>query len=153
MIERRTAHRPQSILKPFGQRDKAFPAENDMGMFEARPDKPEVIEQVINRLAGDRHTKTAGVGKIREAQPAWLVRLAEDDLLRFTMDSTPRPDASFKRAADTFREFWMSAQHLVVHSDRTDAGCGLQERDDFSLEYRLQGIRATASTRRFALRW
>jgi hypothetical protein len=108
---------------------------------------------VIKRLAGDGHTKTAGIGKVRKAQPAWLVRLAEDNLLRFAMDSTPRPNASFKRAADTFRQFWMSAQHLVVDSDGTDAGCGLQERDDFSLEYWLQGIRAAASTRRFALRW
>ena len=108
---------------------------------------------MIKRLAGDRHTKAAGVGKIRKAQPAWLVGLAEDDLLGFAIDSTPRPDASFKRAADTFREFWMSAQHLVVNSDGTDAGCGLEQRDDFSLEYWLQGIRPAASTRRFALRW
>ncbi len=74
-----------------------------MGMLEARPDKPEVIEQVIKRLAGDRHTKAANVGKIRQAQPAWLVRLAEDHLLRLAMNSTPRPDAPLKRAADTFR--------------------------------------------------
>ncbi len=153
MIERRTAHGPKGILKPFGQRDKAFPAENDMGMFKARPDEPEVIEKVITWLAGDRHTKTAGIGKIRKAQPAWLVHLAEDDLLRFAMDSTPRPDASFKRTADTFREFWMSAQHLVVDSDGTDAGCGLQERDDFSLEYRLQRIGAATTAGRLALRW
>ena len=81
------------------------------------------------------------------------MRLAEDDLLRFTMDSSPRPDASFKRTTDTFREFWMSAQHLVVDGDSTDAGCGLQERDDLSLEYRLQGIGAAPFARRFALRW
>ena len=124
-----------------------------MGMFEARPDEPEVIEQVIKRLASDRHAKTASVGEIRKAQPAWLVRLAEDDLLRFTMDRTPRPDASLKRTADAFRKLWMSAQHLVVDGDSTDAGCGLQQRDDLSLEYWLQGIRAAASTRRFALRW
>ncbi|OCJ29061.1 hypothetical protein A6U90_27240 [Agrobacterium tumefaciens] len=124
-----------------------------MGVFKARPDKPEVIEQVIKRLAGDGYTKTAGVGKIRKAQPAWLVRLAEDDLLSFAMDSTPRPDASLKRAADTFREFWMSAQHLIVDGDSTDAGSGLQEGDDFCLKYRFQGIRAAASAWRFALRW
>ncbi|KWT82664.1 hypothetical protein ASB65_27015 [Agrobacterium tumefaciens str. B6] len=153
MIKRRTAHGPQGILKPFSQRDKAFAAENDMGVFKARPDKPEVIEQVIKRLAGDGYTKTAGVGKIRKAQPAWLVRLAEDDLLSFAMDSTPRPDASLKRAADTFREFWMSAQHLIVDGDSTDAGSGLQEGDDFCLKYRFQGIRAAASAWRFALRW
>nr|CAD7035100.1 hypothetical protein RP007_04297 [Rhizobium sp. P007] len=103
MIKRRTTHGPQGILKSFGQRDEAFPAENDMGVFEARPDEPKVIEQMIKRLAGDRYTKAAGVGKIRKAQSAWLVRLTEDDLLRFAIDSTPRPDASFKRTADTFR--------------------------------------------------
>ena len=81
------------------------------------------------------------------------MRLAEDYLLRFAMDSTPRPDAPLKRAADTFRKVWMSAQHLIVDSDGTDAGRGLQERDDFCLEYWSQRIRAPASTRRFALRW
>lgn len=99
MLKRRTTHGPQGILKPFGQRDKAFPAENNMGMFEARPDKPEVIEQVIKRLAGDSHAKTAGIGKVRKAQPAWLVRLAEDNLLGFAMDSTATarmPGAAFK---------------------------------------------------------
>jgi hypothetical protein len=79
--------------------------------------------------------------------------LAEDDLLRFAMDSTPRPDASFKRTADTFRQFWMSAQHLVVDGDGTDAGSSLQQREDFSLEYQLQGVRAAASSRHFAMRW
>ena len=44
MIKRRAAHGPQGILKPFGQRDKALAAENDVGMFEAGPDKPEVIK-------------------------------------------------------------------------------------------------------------
>ena len=42
VIERRTAHGPQGILKSFGQRDEAFPAENDMGVFEARTSKPRV---------------------------------------------------------------------------------------------------------------
>lgn len=39
-------------------------------MLEAGPDKPEVIKQVITRLASDRHTKAASVGKIRQAQSA-----------------------------------------------------------------------------------
>lgn len=81
------------------------------------------------------------------------MRLAEDDFLRFAIDSTPRPDASFKRTADTFRQFWTSAQHLVEDGDSTDAGSSLKQRDDLSLEYWLQGVRAAASSRHFALRW
>lgn len=65
------------------------------------------------------------------------MRLAENDLLRLTMDRTPRPDASLKRKADAFRELWMSAQHLVIDGDSTDAGCRLQQRVDLSLEYLL----------------
>ncbi len=38
-------------------------------------------------------------------------RRSADNLLRFAMDSTPRPNASSKRVADTFREFWMAAHH------------------------------------------
>ena len=88
MIKRRAADRPKGILEPFSQSDKAFSAENDVGMFEAGPGKPKVIKQMIKRFAGDRYTKAAGVGKIRKAQPARLVRLAEDYLLRFATERT-----------------------------------------------------------------
>ena len=67
MIKRRVTHRSKGILKPFSQRDKAFSAENDVGMFEAGPGKPEVIKQMIKRLTGDRYPEAACVGKIRKA--------------------------------------------------------------------------------------
>ncbi|MCY1301877.1 hypothetical protein D9M70_515110 [compost metagenome] len=89
VIERRTADRPQGVLKSLGQGDKAFAAKDDMGVFEARPNQPEVIEQMVERLTGDRHAEAAHVGKIRQPQPAGLVRLAEDHLLRLTVNGPP----------------------------------------------------------------
>ena len=43
MLARHAPERPQRILQPFGQRDKAFTAEHNMGMLEAREGEPEVV--------------------------------------------------------------------------------------------------------------
>jgi len=47
-------------------------------MLEARPDQPEVIQQMVERLAGDRHAEADHVGKFRQTQPTRLVGPAED---------------------------------------------------------------------------
>ena len=57
MLPRRPAERPQGILQPFGQGDEALAAEHDMGVLEAGIGQPEVIEPMIERLAGDRDTQ------------------------------------------------------------------------------------------------
>lgn len=64
MIERRAADRPQRVLQAFRQSDEALAAKDDMGVLEARPDEPEVIEQMIERLIGDRHAEVADGSKI-----------------------------------------------------------------------------------------
>ena len=54
MLARCATKRPQGILQPFGQSHETLAAQDDMGMLEARPDKPEVIKQMIERLTGNR---------------------------------------------------------------------------------------------------
>ena len=60
-----------------------------MGVFEAGPGKPEVIEQMVEWLARDRHAQAAHIGKIRQSKPARLVNLAEDHLLLFAVNGMP----------------------------------------------------------------
>jgi hypothetical protein len=60
-----------------------------MGVFKAGPDEPEVVEQMLKKLAGDRHAEAAHVGKIRQPEPARFVKLAEDNLLLFAVDGAP----------------------------------------------------------------
>ena len=47
------AQRPQGVLQPFRQRDKALATEHDMGVFEAGKRQTEVIEPAVQQLAGD----------------------------------------------------------------------------------------------------
>lgn len=42
-----TAQRPQCVLQPFRQCDKAFATEHDVGVFEAGERQPEVIEPAV----------------------------------------------------------------------------------------------------------
>src|SRR5208282_6607429 len=49
----RATQRPQGVLQPFRQSDKAFAAEHHMGVFEAREGQAEVIKSPIENLAGD----------------------------------------------------------------------------------------------------
>lgn len=60
-----------------------------MGVLEARPDQPEMIEQMVEGLAGDRHAEAAHAGKIRQSQPTAFVRLTEDHFLLLTVNSPP----------------------------------------------------------------
>ena len=89
VVERRPAKGPECVLQPFGQGDEALAAENNVGVFEAGPGKPEVVEQMIEWLACDRHAQATHIGKIRQSKPARLVNLAEDHLLLFTVNGTP----------------------------------------------------------------
>lgn len=60
-----------------------------MGVLKARPDQPEVIEQMVERLAGERHAETAQIGEVGQAEPARFMRLAEDHFLLFAVNRPP----------------------------------------------------------------
>ena len=74
VLGRGAAQRPERVLKPLGQGDEALAAENDVGMLEARPRQPEVVEQMIQSLARNGHADRSHVRKIRQAEPTGLVK-------------------------------------------------------------------------------
>ena len=81
MLARHAAEMPQRVLQPLCQRREALAAEHHVGMGEARPGKPEVVEQVIQRLTGDGHAERPHAGEVGQALPARLMLLAEDHIL------------------------------------------------------------------------
>lgn len=89
MIERRTTERPQRVLQTLGQSHEAFAAKDDMGVLEARPDQPEVIKQMVERLTGNCHAEAAHVGKIRQPQSTGFMCLTEDHLLCLAVNRPP----------------------------------------------------------------
>ena len=45
--------RPQGILQSFRQRREALTAEGNVGMLKTGEDEPEVIQQMLQRFAGN----------------------------------------------------------------------------------------------------
>ena len=91
------AKRPERVLQSLGERDEAFAAEHDMGMFEAGKRKAEVIEPMIERQAGDGDAKIAHVGKVGLSHPAWRMLLAENHLPVRPVHRSPCSDAALQR--------------------------------------------------------
>ena len=84
---------PQRVLQTLGQGREALAVEHDVSVFEAREDKPEVIEPMIEPLPGDGDVETAGVGEVGQSEPARLMLLAEDHVLLGSVERPPGQDA------------------------------------------------------------
>ena len=107
--------RPQCVLQTFGQGRETFAAEHDVSVLEAGEDEPEVIEPMIKRLPGDGDAETAGVGEVRQPQPARLMLLAEDHVLLRSVKPPPGQDAPLQRAADVGMEVGMTPAQFLEH--------------------------------------
>ncbi len=148
MFQGRAPGRPKRILQPFCQRDMALAAQNDMGVFEARPDKPEVVETVIEYGAGNGYAQLGHIRKIRQALSTRFVNLPEYHFAFRAVKSTPAADPALQRAPDPGRQLRMTSAHLLVNRNRPQTGCRLQERHDFGIEDMFQRIRTPPRMRR-----
>jgi len=120
MLLGNAAQGPQGVLQSLGQRHKTFTAEHDMGVFEAGKGKTEVIEPMIQRLAGDGDAKIAHVGEVGQSHPARRMLLTEDHLLIRAVQPPPRSDAPLQRPPDPGAEFRMPADQFLENG-RWDA--------------------------------
>src|SRR5271154_1028963 len=98
MVQRHAAQRPKGVLQAFGKGDKALPAQHYMRVLKAREREAEVIKPMPQGLAFDRDGKLARVGEVRQAKPARLVALTEDDVLLWAFHRAPKAHAPFQRA-------------------------------------------------------
>ena len=141
VLARHTAEMPQSVLQALRQRREALAAEHHPGMGEARPGKAEVVEQVIQRLTGDGHTKRPHVGEVGQALPARLVLLAEDHVLLLAVLGTPEANPALQGAPHARVQLGVAAHQLLEHADRADARAVLEDRHDDGVEDIGQRVR------------
>jgi hypothetical protein len=130
MLPGNAAQEPQGVLQSLGQRHKTFTAEHDMGVFEAGKGKTEVIEPMIERLAGDGDVKIAHVGEVGQSHPARRMLLTEDHLLIRAVQPPPRSDAPLQRPPDPGAEFRMPADQFLENGDGPQPRRGFQNGDD-----------------------
>ena len=141
VLLRHSAQRPQRVLRPLGQRDKALPAQHHRRMAEPRVLQPEVVQLVRQRLPGDRHLQSSGVREVRQPPPPRLVPLPEDDLLFRPVLRLPRPHPPLDRPPHPRTQVRTTPHHLLVHRHRPQPRARFQQRHDLLLEDPRQRVR------------
>ena len=151
MLLGNAAERPQSVLQPFGQSDKAFAAEHDMGVFKARERQAEVIKSAVEELAGDGDAEIGHFSEVRQSHPARRMLLAKDDLPIRTVHHPPSPDAPLERPPRSGAQVRMAAEEFLEDGDRPQSRRGLQHRDDFVVPDIGEGIGSASFSARLLL--
>jgi hypothetical protein len=114
-------------------------------VFEAGERQSEVVEPMIKQRARDADTRLSHIGEIGQAHSAGPMLLPEDDVLIGTVHGPPAPDTPLQRAAHARPHLRMAAANLIEHSNRTDAGRGLQHRHELGIPDIQERIRSTLS--------
>jgi hypothetical protein len=89
------AQLPQRILQTVAQAGETL-GKADRHRLPVRVGQHEVVHQVLEALAGDRHVQAAHVCEVRGAQPAGMVHLAEEHLLGRPACGPPCLDTSLQ---------------------------------------------------------
>ena len=153
MLARRATECPERVLQPFGQRDIALAAENDVSVLKARAGQAKVIQAVFQRDTRHGDAQAVHLGEVGQPQATGLVYLTEHDVTLLAMECAPVANTPLECAAHVAREVGMAPKHLVQYGHRPDAGSGLEQRDDLGFEDRGQGIGPAAPAGRLLLRW
>jgi hypothetical protein len=93
---RHPAQGPQRVLQPRAQAGEAL-RKTHRHVLPVRVGQHEMIDQVREGLAGDRHAQSRHVREIRSAQPAWLMHLGKVDLLGLAVLRLPAPHPPLQR--------------------------------------------------------
>ena len=93
----------QRVLQPVGQRLERL-GEADRPGLPVRVRQDEVVDQVVERLAGDGHPQVRHVGEVGGTQPAGCVDLGEEHFLGRPLGGPPRLDPPLEGAELPVRE-------------------------------------------------
>jgi hypothetical protein len=100
---RHTAEFPESVLQAIRERLERLRG-TQRHRFPVRVGEHEVVDHVIERLAGDRDVQRVHVREVGGREIASVVDLAEHDRLPRPVDRTPLPHAAFERATMRIEE-------------------------------------------------
>ena len=94
---------PQRVLQPLAQTLEAL-READRPRLPVRVGQHEVVDHVVERLPRDRHSQAAHPREVRRRQPARLMHLGEEHLLRRPVLRPPTPHLPLQRPHLPIRE-------------------------------------------------
>jgi hypothetical protein len=95
--QRHAAQFPQGVLQPLAEALVAL-GEADGAGLPVRVGQHEVVDEVVERHAGYGHVQVGAVREVTGRQPAGVMHLSEEDLLRRSVLGPPLPDVPLQRA-------------------------------------------------------
>ena len=129
----RATERPEGILQPLGEGGEALAAEHHADVLPAGEGEAEVVEPVLERLAGDADAERGGLGEVGQPLPPRRMVLAEDDLACRAGHRLPVAEPALQRAADADGEVGMAAAQFLEQRHRPQTRGGLQHRHDLAV--------------------
>jgi len=145
MLQRRAAEAPKRVLQALRQGDEALAAQHDLGMAPAAERQAEVVQQVRERLAGDRDAEFGAVGEVRQPLLTRRMLLPEDHLLLRPVQRLPMADPAFEGAADAIGEVGVATPQFAQDSHRAQAGSGAEHWHNLAVPDRGQRIGSSTS--------
>ena len=100
MPPRRPAQSPPGVLRPLGQARETL-RKTQTHVLPVRVGQHEVVHQVRERLALNRHPQFVHVREVRGTQPARFMHLGEEHFLGRTVPPAPLPHAPLQRPPHT----------------------------------------------------
>jgi hypothetical protein len=122
------AQLPQRVLQTLAETLVAF-READCARLPVRVRQHEVVDQVVERHALDRHPQTAAVREVAGTQTSRMMHLAEEHFLRLTLQRPPLLDPPLQRPQLAIGELAREAA-LQIHEQglRFQAGVDVEHR-------------------------
>ena len=134
VLDRHAAKRKERVLQANGKRGETFPAKHRLGMLPGRVGQHEVIQPMVQRLAGNADAGIGHVGEIRQRLLSGDVILTEDHFAIGAVLGAPGTNPAFQGTAKPIPiMIGMAALHLFEHRDRPQAGMRLEQRADLAV--------------------
>jgi hypothetical protein len=146
VLGRHAAEGPKRVLQTDGERGEAFAAEHRLGMFPTGVGQGEVVEPVIEPLAGDADPSVAHVGEVRQSLLSGDVVLPEDHLPVGAVFGAPGANPALQAAAQPVPVvIGVAALHFLEQRDRPQAGLGLEHRADLAVPEPVERVATLAA--------
>ena len=96
MLDRHAAERPKGVLQADGKRRETLAAQHRLSMLPGRVRQHEMIQPMVQCLAGDADAGVSHVGEIRQRLLSGHVVLTEDHLAIGAVFGAPGPNPTLK---------------------------------------------------------
>jgi hypothetical protein len=134
VLDRHAAERPKGVLQADGERGETLAPQHRLGMLPSRVGQHEVIQPMIQRLAGNADADIGHVGEIRLRLLSRHMVLTEDHLAIGAVFGAPGTNPTLQASTQPIPILTgMTQLHLLEQGNWSQTGMRLEHRADLAI--------------------